>query len=95
MARKVIKPTKLLSLSQANSIAIEKVINFKKIKRTDYGITVNCPLHKDKDFSMYIDKKNKWFCSICNKGGTVIDLVVDLYGTPLIDAVKRIEKHAN
>lgn len=61
-----------------------------------YGIEMvngkaRCPFHHDRSPSMYVYPGNKgWYCFGCNKGGSVIDLVMGLYNLSFKDAMCKL-----
>ena len=61
-----------------------------------YGIEVmngkaRCPFHHDRSPSMYVyPGKKGWYCFVCNKGGSVIDLVMGLYKLEFKDAMIKL-----
>lgn len=61
-----------------------------------YGYTPNgagfirCPLHGEKTPSLKI-YRDHWYCYGCNKGGSVVDFVGELFGLSPLDAVKRLD----
>jgi DNA primase len=55
------------------------------------GKKIRCPLHKEKEASFSYDaEKNLWHCFGCGKGGSVIDLVMELENLDYIEARKRV-----
>jgi len=65
-----------------------------------YGVAVKqqgskfmalCPFHEDKNPSLSIDPvKNVWHCFGCQKGGSIIDFVMEKEGIPFKEAVNRL-----
>ena len=65
----------------------------------DYGITLKlkghrawacCPFHNEDTASFCIDTaKNLWYCHGCNKGGNVINFVMEKDGLTVPLAVKK------
>ena len=50
-----------------------------------------CPFHNDNNPSLSIDAvKNVWHCFGCNKGGTVIDFIMEKEGIPFRQAIDRL-----
>ena len=68
----------------------------------DYGITLKlkghrawacCPFHNENTASFCIDTvKNLWYCYGCNKGGNVINFVMEIDGLTFPLAVKKLLK---
>ncbi len=60
-----------------------------------YGIEVNrygkalCPFHNDRHPSMVV-YDDHYHCFACGEHGDVIDLVANLYGLPVLDAVNKL-----
>ena len=60
-----------------------------------YGIKVNrygkalCPFHNDRHPSMVV-YDDHYHCFACGEHGDVIDLVANLYGMPVLDAVNKL-----
>lgn len=76
------------AVQRAKEIPVESLINQLVVVRGD-RITAICPLHKEKTGSFMVFKKNNsWYCFGCHKGGSVIDLVMALYGMGFKEAVK-------
>ena len=69
---------------------------------SDYGITLKlkghrawacCPFHNENTASFCIDTvKNLWYCYGCNKGGNVINFVMEMDGLTFPLAVKKLLK---
>lgn len=62
-----------------------------------YGIEINrhhkalCPFHSDSKPSMHIyPGKRGWFCYVCNRGGSCIDFVMELFNLDFHDAIRKI-----
>jgi DNA primase catalytic core len=54
-----------------------------------------CPFHEDKNPSLSVDPlKNVWHCFGCQKGGSVIDFVMEKEGIPFREAVDRLLTHS-
>lgn len=86
----------ILPLLAVKQIPIMEAFTFKKIKRTGRRIMVSCPLHVDTTPSMLINLNNTWKCFSCQKSGSVIDLIMELYGFDFITAVKKLQEiHLN
>lgn len=70
------------------SVSMEDALNQYGFRPSRYG-RIPCPLHngKDKNFSY---KKKNFKCFVCNKSGTVIDFVMELFGVTFVQAVERI-----
>lgn len=67
-----------------------------------YGIEVNrhhkalCPFHSDSKPSMHVyDGQKGWYCYVCNRGGSVIDFVMGLFGMEFFDAMRKINSDFN
>ena len=60
-----------------------------------YGVEVNrhgkalCPFHNDRHPSMVV-YDDHYHCFACGEHGDVIDLVANLYGMPVLDAVNKL-----
>ena len=54
------------------------------------SIAVKCPLHDDRSPSFNIYPNNTWYCFGCKKGGSNIDLVMELKGVDNATAAKMI-----
>lgn len=80
----------IMPLEEVKAIPILDVVEFRKIKKTGKRVMVSCPLHDDSSPSMVINTNNTFKCFSCGKGGTVIDLIMALYGLMFIDAVKHL-----
>lgn len=53
-----------------------------------------CPIHKGRDANFSVSERDGlWNCfSVCGRGGSVIDLVMELEGISLVDAVKKLKE---
>ena len=50
-----------------------------------------CPFHNEKDGSFYVrPSRNSWKCFGCQKGGNVIDFVIEMRGCTFVEAVKEL-----
>lgn len=55
-------------------------------------IWTTCPLHDDSNPSLRINEEKKtWYCDPCQKGGSIIDLVVEMEGVSVAEAMKKLE----
>lgn len=70
------------------SVSMADVLGHYGFRPNRYG-RIPCPLHngKDKNFSY---KPKHFKCFVCNKSGTVIDFVMELFGVNFVQAVERI-----
>lgn len=70
------------------SVSMEDVLSHYGFHPSRYG-RIPCPLHngRDKNFSY---KKKNFKCFVCNKSGTVIDFVMELFGVGFTQAIERI-----
>lgn len=84
----------IIPLLAVKQIPITDIFSFKKIKKTGRRTMVSCPLHVDLTPSLLINTNNTWKCFSCNKSGSVIDLMMELYGFDFITAVKKIQQLA-
>lgn len=54
-------------------------------------IQAKCPLHADEIPSLSINtQKDKWFCHACNKGGTAVNLYMEVRGIDFKTAMKNL-----
>lgn len=76
-----------INLDELKQIPIESVLN-------RFGVTVKknvclCPFHKEDTPSCHVYKSsNSFYCFGCNKGGSVIDLVMGLQNVDIAGAIK-------
>ena len=49
-----------------------------------------CPLHHEKTASLKLYQNGTWHCFGCNRGGSSIDLVAQLYGLDALGAARRM-----
>lgn len=82
-------------IKQDYAYTIKSLLTAEEVCRF-YGIEVNngkarCPFHHDKSPSMILYKGNKgWWCYPCNRGGSVIDLVMQLFNLSFRDAMAKL-----
>lgn len=75
--------------------AIRDALSMDQVARF-YGYTPNragficCPFHREKTPSLKL-YANGFCCFGCNKRGSVIDFVMELFGCNFIDALKRLD----
>lgn len=71
-----------------DAVSMPDALSFYGFKTNRYG-RMPCPLHngRDKNFSY---KQKNFKCYVCNKSGTVIDFVMELFGLNFSQAVERI-----
>jgi len=70
-------------------ICADHGIELQRHGRSDY--IGNCPLHDDEKPSFVVTPgKNLWHCMGCDKGGSVIDLVMELDGLDFRQAVEKL-----
>ncbi len=75
----------LVNIQRAKMVPISDYIDFNKA-----GFAL-CVWHNEKSGSMkYYPKENKVTCFGCNKSGDVIDVMMEVWGCTLIEAVKRL-----
>lgn|SRR3990167_3289034 len=68
----------------------EFISRFTRINRNGLAI---CPIHREKTGSLYIyDKTNSWFCFGCQKGGSIIDFMMELNHYSLKEALEDLNK---
>ena len=73
---------------------VKTSINAREVAE-HYGIEVNrygkalCPFHNDRHPSMVV-YDDHYHCFACGEHGDVIDLVANLYGLPVLDAVNKL-----
>jgi hypothetical protein len=76
----------ILDIPKAKSYPIDQLIEFK-------GNTARCIFHEERTPSMhYYEKSNRVKCFGCGKSGDSIDVVMQLRGCSLSEAVKFINK---
>jgi DNA primase len=82
----------LLSEKFTSRISMRDVANKYGLKVTRSGFTL-CPFHQDKHPSMKIyDEIGKgYFCFTCNKGGSVINFVMEYFKIEYIDSLKKLD----
>lgn len=64
-------------------------LGFERFARFGENFKCCCPFHEDVDpsFTIY-DKNNSFYCFGCNKGGDVIEFIMEYYGVNFIEAIK-------
>lgn len=82
----------LLSEKFTSRISMREIANKYGLKVTRAGFAL-CPFHQDKHPSMKIyDEIGKgYFCFTCNKGGSVINFVMEYFKIEYIDALKKLD----
>lgn len=53
---------------------------------------VCCPFHNEKTPSLKLYPNGTWHCFGCNRGGSSIDFVMELYGLAPLEAVRRLNE---
>lgn len=85
----------------AKNVSIVDIYNFyangnkKKGKIGRKSVAVSCPFHEDKHPSLNLYPNNSFYCFSCKKGGSNIDLVMEILKTNAITAAKTICKDFN
>ena len=51
--------------------AVRKTVS----SNADYGKSICCPFHNEKDPSLHIFENQSWYCFGCGKGGDVYDFL--------------------
>lgn len=79
----------------AKSINIIDVYNqycgeTKKIRKGHKSTAVTCPFHEDKRPSLNLYPNNTFYCFSCQKGGSNVDLVMEVLHLDKVSAAKRI-----
>ena len=68
----------------------EFISRFTTINRKGQAI---CPIHREKTASLHIyEKTNSWFCFGCQKGGSIIDFMMELNQYSLKEALEDLNK---
>ena len=70
------------------SVSCSQVLEANNVEVNRHGFAV-CPFHGDTDASLKV-YPNGWHCFGCHKGGDVISLASELYGTGFKDTVARL-----
>lgn len=66
-----------------------------------YGFTANragyicCPFHNERTPSLKLFPDGGWKCFGCGRGGSSIDFVMELFGLPLLEAVRKMNMDFN
>ena len=79
-------------IALAKDTPIENFISqFTILRKRGRTLTGLCPLHKEKtpSFTVYLNK-NRWHCYGCNRGGDIINLVMELQGLTFLEAVRYL-----
>jgi DNA primase catalytic core len=77
-------------------IAIERLVESRgiQLKRTGKNLMGLCPFHNDHNPSLSVTPStNKWHCLGCNKGGTVIDWVMQIEGVSFRHAAELLRQN--
>lgn len=76
-------------------IPIDSLIGYAPSYRSDARWTFKCPVHNEKSASMvWYRTQNAWHCFGCGKGGSVIDLQMEMEGVDFITACRQLSKMA-
>lgn len=76
-------------IEQAREVPILSLIGVPIQNAGGYKKKIICPLHQEKTASLIIyESNNTWWCFGCNKGGSVIDWVMQNEGVTFLEAVK-------
>lgn len=77
-----------------SEVLIENLMDTKPISGYRDRVRYLCPLHNEKTPSFTVYKKdNTWYCFGCAKGGSVIDLYMELHDVEFSTALKNLKKH--
>lgn len=80
--------TRLFADKIKQSVSCGQFLDMNGIGINRHGFCV-CPFHGDKDASMKI-YGDRWYCFGCHRGGDVISLARELYGTGFTDTIRRL-----
>lgn len=73
-----------------SAVTMRDVCNHYGIEVTRHN-TALCPFHSDSKPSMHIyDGRKGWWCYVCNRGGSVIDFTMELFGMKFRDAIRKM-----
>ena len=67
---------------------ISRYLNLRKINSKQYK--GNCPFHKEKTASFFVDIDGYYKCFGCNKGGDIINFVQEVENISFKEAVDKI-----
>lgn len=85
---KKLLPEQIAQITSGVSCRMLLEKNGIRVNRSGFAV---CPLHNDHDGSLKVYEGDRgWYCFGCHKGGSVIDLARQLYGTDFRDAVLRL-----
>ena len=80
-------------LEKIKEIPIDFLLDTPPQYSTNERSSYKCPLHEEKNASfVWYKNNNTWYCFGCSKGGDIIQLYQDLYGTDFITACKTLSK---
>lgn len=91
-----IKVENLNNLVDIKAYPIEKLLEHYGMKLgriSSQRLSCGCPLHNEKNasFVVYLNT-NSWYCFGCNKGGSVIDFVMQMEKCDFTNAIKIIKR---
>lgn len=70
----------------------ELASRFMELKQCGNKYSGHCPYHEDRHASFFIfSDTNSYYCFSCQKGGSVINLTMELYSTDFKSAVKILD----
>lgn len=73
-----------IDIQHAKEVPISNFLQVNRDKK------IKCIFHADKTASLHIYPTNRFYCFGCNKSGSVVDIVMQLYGLDFLTAVKKI-----
>lgn len=75
-----------------NASIVEVAIRYTDLKPYGNKFTGLCPLHEERRASFVVyPETNSFFCFGCSKGGSVINLIMELHGVDFKDAVLALQ----
>lgn len=82
-------------IETAKSVSIQDLLPQNRFIRSGSQLKTLCPFHQEKTPSFYVrPHRNTFHCFGCDKSGSSIDLIMLIYGSGFVDAVKRLV-HSN
>lgn len=81
------------TIEKIKQIPMDRILPPPKRRGSNYEMFL-CPLHTDRNPSLaWYKKNNTWWCYGCNKGGDIIQFVMELSSVSFQEAVDYLRKY--
>lgn len=74
---------------------VETIRDYIPLKQAGMNFRANCPFHNEKTPSFMVSREKQiWHCFGCQKGGSIIDFVMEMEGVSFVEALKILAPKA-